>query len=73
MNQNMLKLNPDKTKFMVIGNIAHRKTVSNKYLVELLSQKIANIACMRNAGVAFDSGFFSHNCESAFYHIHGYL
>ena len=67
MNQNMLKLNPDKTKFMVIGNIAHRKTVANKYLVELPNQKIANIACMRNLGVGFD------NCKSAFYHIHGYL
>ena len=32
MNQNMLKLNPDKSKCMVIGNIAHRKTFANEYL-----------------------------------------
>ena len=73
MNQNMLKLYPDKTKFMAIGNIANRKTVAEKYPVERLSQKFANIACMQNLGVAFDSCICSHNCESAFYHIHGYL
>ena len=74
MNQNMLKLNPDKTELMVIGNIVQRKKVANIFPVDLLSQKFANIACMRNLGVAFDPGLsfkkhISNICKSAFYHI----
>ena len=29
MNQNMLKPNPDKTEFMIIGNLTQRKKVAD--------------------------------------------
>ena len=74
MNQNMLKLNPSKTEFMIIGNLTQRKKVANIFPVELLNQNFAEIDSIRNLGVAFDPGFsfkkhVSHICRSFFYHI----
>ena len=41
MNQTMLKLNPSKTEFMIIGNLTQRKQVAHIFPVELLHQKFA--------------------------------
>ena len=74
MNQNMLKLNPSKTKFMITGNLTQRKKVAHIFPVELLNQNFAEIDFIRNLGVAFDSAFsfkkhVSNICRSVFYHI----
>ena len=57
MNQNMLKLNPSKTEFMIIGNLTQRKKVAHIFPVELLNQNFAEIDSIRNLGVAFDPAF----------------
>ena len=57
MNQNMLKLNPSKTEFMIIGNLTHRKKVAHVFPVELMNQNLAGIDSIRNLGVAFDPAF----------------
>ena len=74
MNQNMLKLNPSKTEFMIIGNLTQRKKVADISRVQLLNQNFAEIDSIRNLGVAFDPAFsfkkhVSNICRSAFYHI----
>ena len=43
MNQNILKLNPSKTEFMIIGNLTQRKKVAHVFPVELLNQNVAEI------------------------------
>ena len=68
MNQNMLKLNPSKTEFMIIGNLTQHKKV------DLLNKNFAEIDSIRDLSVAFDPAFsfkkhVSNICRSAFYHI----
>ena len=74
MNQNMLKLNPSNTEFMIIGNLTQRKKVAHIFPVKLLNQNFAEIDSIRNLGVAFDPAFsfkkhVTNICRSAFYHI----
>ena len=74
MNQNMLKPNPSKTEFMIIGNLTQRKKVADIFPVELLNQNFAEIDSIRNLGVPFDPAFsfkehVSSICRSSFYHI----
>ena len=74
MNQNMLKLDPSKTEFMIIGNLTQRKKVADISPGELLNQNVAEIDSIRNLGVAFDPALsfkkhVSNICRSAFYHI----
>ena len=74
MNQNMLKLNPSKTEFRIIGNSTQRKRVAHSFPVELLNQFFSEIDSIRDLGVAFDPAFsfkkhVSNICRSAFYHI----
>ena len=57
MYQNMLKLDPIKTEFMIIGNSTQRKKVAHIFSVELLNQNFAEIDSIRNLGVAFDPAF----------------
>ena len=70
----MLKLNPSKTEFMIIGNVTQWKNVAHIFPVELLNQNFAEIDSIRNLGVAFDPVFsfkkhVSNICKSAFYLI----
>ena len=72
--QNMLKLNPSKTEFMIIGNSTLRKKIAHNFPVELLNQNFAEINSIRNLGVTFDPAFsfkkhVPNICRSAFYHI----
>ena len=74
MNQNMLKLNPSKTEFMIIGNLTQQKKVAHIFTVELMNQIFAEIHSIRNLDVAFDLALSFKNdvsniCRSAFYHI----
>ena len=68
MNQNMLKLNPIKTEFMIIGNLTQRKKVAHISPVELLNQHFTEIDSIRNLGVAFDQAFSFKKHVSAFHH-----
>ena len=70
----MLKLNPSRTEFMIIGNLTQREKVAHMFPVELLNQYVAEIDSIRNLGVAFDPAFslkkhVSNICRCAFYPI----
>ena len=74
MDQNMMKLNPSKAEFMIIGNSTQQKKVAHIFPVELLNQNLAEIDSIRILGVAPDPTFsfkkhVSNICRSAFYHI----
>jgi hypothetical protein len=55
MFTNKLKLNPDKTEFMLIGNKCHRNKFNSFFPVEILKNKISPAANAKNLGVYFDS------------------
>ena len=72
MSMNKLKLNPDKTEFLLIGN----EQQWNKYLARfrILSFETNPAKSARNLGVIFDKNFtfrshVSAVCSSCFYHI----
>ncbi len=74
MTQNKLKLNPDKTEFLLIGNKIQREKFSNFFPVNLLDKETTPTPSARNLGVIFDSDFnfkkhISQTCRSCFYHI----
>ena len=55
--QNKLKLNPDKTEFMLIGNKCHRKKFVSKFPTNILGNNLSPTDHARNLGVNFDSDF----------------
>ena len=57
MFTNKLKLNPDKTEFMLIGNKRHREKFNSWLPVEILSNSINPAPHARNLGVNFDADF----------------
>ena len=57
MSQNMLKLDSSKTNVMIIGNLTQGEKVAHIFPVELLNQQFAEIASIRNLGVACHSAF----------------
>jgi hypothetical protein len=65
MFTNKLKLNPDKTEFMLIGNKCHREKFKSVFPVEILQNKIPPAAKAKNLGVYFDSDFkFEHHINN---------
>ncbi len=56
MSANKLKLNPDKTEFIVFGHEAQRKTLSSLFPVDILDNKLSPSYSVRNLGVKLDSG-----------------
>ena len=69
-----LKVNPDKTEFLLIGNEQQRSKYFFMFPIELFGVKINPAKSTRNLGVIFDNNFtfFSHKsavCSSCFYHI----
>ena len=73
MSTNKLKLNPDKTEFLLIGNERQRSKYLSMFPVELLGVKINPAKSARNLGVIFDKNFtfrshISVVCNSYFYH-----
>ena len=54
MFENKLKLNPDKTEFLLIGNKSHRVKVAHKFPIELMGNSISPTPTARNLGVLFD-------------------
>ena len=74
MDQNMLKLDPSKAEFLIIGNLTQREKNAHIFPVELLNHNFSELDSIRNLGVAFDPAFsfkkhVSNICRSAFYHI----
>ena len=76
MSGNKLKLNPDKTEFLLIGH--ERSRQRGKYLamfpVDLLGVKTTSAKAARNSGVIFNSNFsfrshVSAVCRSCRYHV----
>ena len=74
MKLSKLKLNSDKTEFIIIGTKQQRHKLSNHFPVKLLDNDISPSDSVRNLGVIFDSDFSFHKhvsniCKSCFYHI----
>ena len=57
-----LKLNPEKTEFIIIGVRQARESVLQKIPTQLLGNSISPTNIVKNLGVTFDSGntFTSH-------------
>ena len=69
-----LKLNPEKTEFITIGDRQARESLINKFSTQLLGNSIYPTDTVKNLGVTFDSGntFSSHItkvCCACYYHL----
>ena len=74
MKSSKLKLNSNKTEFIIIGTKQQRHKLSNHFPVKLLDNDISPSDSVRNLGVIFDSDFSFHKqisniCKSCFYHM----
>ena len=58
MSTNKLKLNPDKTEFLLIGNERQRSKYRSMFPIELLGAKTNPAKSARNLGVIFDKKFY---------------
>ena len=61
MSTKKLKLNPDKTEFLLIGNERQRSTYLSIFPIELLSVETNPAKSARNLGVLFDKNFTFHS------------
>ena len=69
-----LKLNPEKTEFIIIGQKAIRESLAPNFLVPLLQNNISPSVEVKNLGVIFDSdnSFDNHVakvCRACYYHL----
>ena len=69
-----LKLNPEKTEFIIIGDRQARESLIQKFPTQLLGNSISPTNTVKNLGVTFDSGntFTSHItkvCHACYYHL----
>ena len=69
-----LKLNPDKTEFILIGTKAQRDKFKKYFPTKLLDQDVTPTDSARNLGVEFDKDLnfkkhISKVCRSCYYHI----
>ena len=57
MYQNLLKLNPDKSEFIPIGNLWHRKIIVSEFPISLNmhGNRLNPASYARNLGVTFDA------------------
>ena len=74
MAESKLKLNPDKTEFILFGSKSQRSELSHVFPVNILGNDLSPVDKVRNLGVIFDSGFsFSDQVssirKSCYYHI----
>ena len=79
-----LKLSPEKTEFIIIGDRQARECLINKFPTQLLGNSVSPTKTVKNLGVTFGSGstFTNHitnMCHTCYYHlkdlrrIHKYL
>ena len=65
MSENKLKLNPDKTKFIVFGTKDRYKWLSDSFPVNILGNCLSPTDVARNLGVLFDAKFrFTNHIKS---------
>ena len=69
-----LKLNPEKTEFIIIGDKSTREPLVSKFPVPLLQNNISPSVEVKNLGVIFDSdnSFDNHIakvCRACYYHL----
>ena len=74
MSTNKLKLNPDKTEFLLIGKERRRSKYLFMFPIELLGVKTNPVKSARNLSVIFDKNFtfrshISVVCSSCYYHM----
>ena len=74
MYDNLLKLNPDKTEFILIGTSQQRVKFTNYFPFSAMGNNIQPSKCVRNLGFLFDSDFsFADQVakvrQSCFYYI----
>jgi hypothetical protein len=55
MSANMLKLNPDKTEFIVFGSEKQRKLLSHCFPINILGNELSPADKVKNLGVIFDA------------------
>ena len=72
MKSSKLKLNSDKTEFIIIGTKQQRHKLSNHFPVKLLENDITPSDSVRNLGVIFDSDFSFHKHVSNIYASHAF-
>ena len=74
MHDNILKLNPDKTEFILIGTKHFRDKYAYLFPAEILDNEIVPSDSVRNLGVTFDNDFsftkhINNVCRSCYYHM----
>ena len=74
MAENKLKLNPDKTEFIIFGSQKLQDKLKDLFPVNILGNMLSPTKKVRNLGVIFDSEFnFSSHisavCKSCYYHM----
>ena len=57
MSLSKLKLNPEKTEFIVSGSKAQRQKISSHFPVSILGSLLHPVDSVRNLGVWFDAEF----------------
>ena len=70
-----LKLNPEKTEVIIIGDKPVRESIGPNFPVPLLQNNISPSAEVKNLGVVFDSDNSFNNhiakvCLACYYHLH---
>ena len=71
MSHSKLKLNPEKTEFIVFVSKAQRRKISSHFPVSILGSLLHPVDSVRNLGVWFDAefSFFEHvkrTCKARF-------
>ena len=74
MNSNKLKLNADKTEFILFGSDTQRSKLSHIFPINILGNMLSPVDKVRNLGVVFDAAFtfspqVSSICSSCYYQI----
>ena len=74
MSLSKLKLNPEKTEFIVFGSKAQHQKISSHFLVSILGSLLHPVDSVRNLGVWFDADFsFSEHikrtCKACFHQM----
>ena len=57
MFANKLKLNPDKTEFILIGSQKNCNQLLSHFLINILGNQVSQAQSVRNLGVVFNSNF----------------
>ena len=77
MSLSKLKLNPEKTEFIVFGSKAQRQKISSHFPVSILGSLLHAVDSVRNLGVWFDADFsfsdhIKRTCKAYFLQMHDF-